>query len=94
MSQGEALAIAKAPTGIAGLDEITFGGLPQARSTLIEGGPGSGKTVLALQVLAHGARRCGAPTAQPAAEDETVRAAAAMRRRRGADDTPAPPGPA
>jgi circadian clock protein KaiC len=42
------------PTGIAGFDEITGGGLPRGRTTLLVGGPGSGKTVLALQFLAHG----------------------------------------
>ncbi|HUX26615.1 MAG TPA: circadian clock protein KaiC [Burkholderiales bacterium] len=46
---------AKTPTGIAGFDEITGGGLPCGRTTLLVGGPGSGKTVLALQFLAHGA---------------------------------------
>ena len=48
----------KAPTGIAGLDEITGGGLPRGRTTLLVGGPGSGKTILALQFLVHGARDC------------------------------------
>ena len=35
---------AKAPSGIKGFDEITGGGLPRGRTTLLEGGPGSGKT--------------------------------------------------
>jgi circadian clock protein KaiC len=48
----------KAPTGISGLDEITGGGLPRGRTTLLAGGSGSGKTVLALQFLVHGARHC------------------------------------
>jgi len=48
----------KAPTGIAGLDEITVGGLPHGRTTLLVGGPGSGKTIFALQFLVHGARIC------------------------------------
>ena len=52
---------AKAPTGIAGFDEITGGGLPRGRTTLFVGGPGSGKTVFALQFLAHGAHHCGEP---------------------------------
>ncbi|MGA9040246.1 MAG: ATPase domain-containing protein, partial [Terriglobales bacterium] len=47
----------KAPTGIVGLDEITLGGLPGARTTLLAGGPGSGKSLLALQTLVNGARR-------------------------------------
>lgn len=45
----------KASTGIVGLDEITGGGLPQGRTTLLVGGPGSGKTIFALQFLVHGA---------------------------------------
>ena len=51
-----AKASAKAPTGITGVDEITGGGLPRGRTTLLVGGPGSGKTVLALQILVHGAQ--------------------------------------
>lgn len=47
--------IAKAPTGIGGLDEITGGGLPKGRSTLVCGAAGSGKTVLGIEFLAHGA---------------------------------------
>jgi circadian clock protein KaiC len=46
----------KAPTGIEGFDEITHGGLPRGRVTLIEGGPGGGKTIMALQTLVNGAR--------------------------------------
>ena len=51
----------KAPTGITGLDEITGGGLPHGRTTLLVGGPGSGKTILALQFLVHGAQDCKEP---------------------------------
>ncbi|HYO78580.1 MAG TPA: ATPase domain-containing protein, partial [Thermoanaerobaculia bacterium] len=47
---------AKAPTGIAGLDELTGGGLPRGRTTLLAGGSGSGKTILALQFLVNGAQ--------------------------------------
>ena len=47
--------LSKAPTGIIGFDEITNGGLPRGRVTLLEGGPGSGKTIMALQSLVHGA---------------------------------------
>lgn len=46
----------KTPTGIAGLDEITGGGLPRGRTTLLVGGSGSGKTILALQFLVNGAQ--------------------------------------
>ena len=45
----------KALTGIPGLDEITRGGLPRGRPTLVCGGPGSGKTLLALTFLVNGA---------------------------------------
>ena len=45
----------KAPTGIQGLDEITGGGLPRGRSTLLAGGTGCGKTLLGLQFLVTGA---------------------------------------
>ena len=51
----------KAPTGIAGFDEITGGGPPRGRTTLLTGGPGSGKTVFSLQFLEHGARHCNEP---------------------------------
>lgn len=46
--------IAKAATGCVGLDEITGGGLPAGRPTLVCGGPGCGKTVLAMEFLVHG----------------------------------------
>ena len=49
--------IAKVATGIDGFDEITGGGLPQGRPTLVCGGPGCGKTLFALQFLVHGAGR-------------------------------------
>src|SRR5688572_18085151 len=47
--------LAKTLTGIRGLDEITRGGLPKGRPTLVCGGPGSGKTLLALTFLVNGA---------------------------------------
>ncbi len=64
---------AKAPTGIAGFDEITGGGLPRGRTTLLVGGPGSGKTVLALQFLQHGARHCKEPGIFVAFEENSTR---------------------
>src|SRR6201991_3402153 len=54
-------AIRKAPTGIQGLDEITDGGLPYARPTLICGGAGSGKTLLAASFLVNGAKQFDEP---------------------------------
>jgi len=53
--------LAKSLTGIRGLDEITRGGLPQGRPTLVCGGPGSGKTLLALTFLVNGATRFDEP---------------------------------
>jgi len=44
----------KCPTGIQGLDEITQGGLPRGRPTLVCGDAGSGKTILAMQFLVRG----------------------------------------
>lgn len=47
--------LAKCPTGIQGLDEITQGGLPKGRPTLICGSAGCGKTLLAMEFLVRGA---------------------------------------
>ena len=47
--------LAKAPTGIEGLDAITGGGLPRGRPTLVCGSAGCGKTMLAAEFLIHGA---------------------------------------
>ncbi|HSJ57607.1 MAG TPA: circadian clock protein KaiC [Anaerolineae bacterium] len=51
----------KMPTGIEGFDTITRGGLPRHGTTLVVGGPGSGKTVFALQTVVNGAREWGEP---------------------------------
>lgn len=51
----------KTPTGISGLDEITHGGLPAGRPTLVCGSAGSGKTLFAMEFLVHGAMRYGEP---------------------------------
>ena len=53
--------LAKLRTGIEGFDELTGGGLPQRRTSLIVGGPGSGKTIFALQTLVNGARQWAEP---------------------------------
>lgn len=47
----------KISTGVAGLDTILGGGLPPQEMYLLQGGPGTGKTTLALQFLMHGAAR-------------------------------------
>ena len=69
----------KALTGIQGLDEITRGGLPEGRSTLVTGGTGTGKTLLGLQFLVAGAREYGEPgvlvTFEESAEEVTANVA-------------------
>ena len=54
-------ALSKTPSGVRGLDEITGGGLPEGRASLICGGPGSGKTLFALTFLVEGALRYNEP---------------------------------
>ena len=51
----------KAPSGIRGLDEITGGGLPAGRPTLVCGSAGCGKTLLAMEFLVRGAAEYGEP---------------------------------
>ncbi|MEI7933281.1 MAG: ATPase domain-containing protein, partial [Alphaproteobacteria bacterium] len=51
----------KSLTGIQGLDEITGGGLPTGRPTLVSGGAGAGKTMFALEFLVRGATQYGEP---------------------------------
>ena len=53
--------LSKAPTGIQGLDEITGGGLPKGRPTLICGSAGCGKTLLAMEFLVRGATQFNEP---------------------------------
>ena len=49
----------KVATGIPGFDELSYGGLPRNRTTLLKGGPGSGKTVFALQTVVNAIRQRG-----------------------------------
>jgi circadian clock protein KaiC len=51
----------KAPTGINGLDDITYGGLPKGRPTLVCGSAGSGKTLMAMEFLVKGAQKYNEP---------------------------------
>ncbi len=51
----------KCPTGIEGLDDITEGGLPRGRPTLVCGGAGSGKTLLAMEFIVRGITEFGEP---------------------------------
>src|SRR3989440_25256 len=60
-SASAATRLPKCPTGIAGLDEITGGGLPRGRPTLVCGNAGCGKTLLAMEFLVRGATRFGEP---------------------------------
>ena len=53
--------LAKSPTGISGLDEITNGGLPKGRPTLVCGAAGCGKTLFAMEFLVRGATQFNEP---------------------------------
>src|SRR5271167_4237697 len=53
--------LSKSLTGIEGLDEITSGGLPAGRASLVCGAAGCGKTMLALEFLVRGATQFGEP---------------------------------
>lgn len=53
--------LAKQPTGIEGFDQLSHGGLPRHRTSLLIGGPGAGKTVFAMQCLVNAARLHRAP---------------------------------
>ncbi|MFH0863033.1 MAG: circadian clock protein KaiC [Candidatus Altiarchaeota archaeon] len=55
------IGIEKCRTGIRGLDEITEGGIPRGRPTLICGGAGCGKTLMAMEFIVRGARDLGEP---------------------------------
>src|SRR6202046_355200 len=55
------LSLPKCPTGIHGLDEITLGGLPRGRTTIVCGGPGCGKTMLGMEFLVRGIEEFGEP---------------------------------
>jgi circadian clock protein KaiC len=61
----------KIATGIPGFDGLSRGGLPRGRTTLLKGGPGSGKTVFALQSLVHAIRGRSEPGIFVAFEEST-----------------------
>jgi circadian clock protein KaiC len=71
-----AVVLEKISTGIEGFDDITCGGLPLGRTTLLMGGAGSGKTVLALQVLVSASERHGTPGIFVAFEENARRVSA------------------
>jgi circadian clock protein KaiC len=54
-------ALPKSPTGIMGLDEVTQGGLPRGRPSLVCGPAGCGKTLLAVEFLVRGIGQFGEP---------------------------------
>jgi circadian clock protein KaiC len=64
-----AATLAKAPSGIRGLDEITLGGLPRGRPTLVCGTAGCGKTLFGMEFLLRGALEYGEPGAFMAFEE-------------------------
>jgi circadian clock protein KaiC len=64
-----ATTLPKVPTGVTGLDEITGGGFPQGRPTLVCGAAGCGKTLLAMEFLVRGATEFGEPGAFIAFEE-------------------------
>jgi circadian clock protein KaiC len=51
----------KTPTGIPGFDEISEGGLPKGRTSIVCGGAGCGKTMFGIEFLVRGALECGEP---------------------------------
>ncbi|MHA6687250.1 circadian clock protein KaiC [Mesorhizobium sp. A556] len=57
----DAYGISRSPTGIDGFDDLTLGGLPTGRPTLVCGAAGCGKTLFASTFLVHGARECDEP---------------------------------
>lgn len=69
----------KAPTGVQGLDEITLGGFPRGRPTLICGGAGCGKTLLAMEFLVRGATQYGEPGVFMAFEETAAELAQNVR---------------
>lgn len=63
-------ALEKAPTGIDGFDEITLGGLPKGRPTLVCGSAGCGKTLFSMEFLVRGATEFGEPGVFVAFEED------------------------
>jgi circadian clock protein KaiC len=69
----------KAPTGINGLDQITGGGLPRGRVTLVAGSAGAGKSLLGLEFLVAGARQYGEPGVLVSFEESEAKVALNVR---------------
>ncbi len=75
-SAGPPQMLPKTPTGISGLDEITGGGIPQGRPTLVCGGPGCGKTLLSIEFIVRGATQYSEPGVFMAFEEKAEELAA------------------
>src|ERR1700739_3652605 len=73
------LSLPKTPTGIQGLDEITGGGFPRGRPTLICGSAGAGKTLLAIEFLVCGATQFDEPGVFMAFEETAAELAQNVR---------------
>src|SRR5476651_2066741 len=66
------LQLPKTPTGISGLDEITEGGIPKGRPTLICGEAGCGKTLMSLEFIVRGAMEFNEPGVFMAFEEKSA----------------------
>jgi circadian clock protein KaiC len=73
------LSLPKAPTGIQGLDEITGGGFPRGRPTLVCGSAGAGKTLLSMEFLVSGATEYNEPGVFMAFEETAAELAQNVR---------------
>ncbi len=69
----------KAPTGIRGIDQLTGGGFPKGRTTLIVGGPGTGKTLLGVEFAVRGAAELDEPAVIMAFEETSEELAANVK---------------
>ncbi len=78
-SRSSRFTLPKTATGVSGLDEITEGGLPRGRTSLVCGSAGSGKTLLALEFLLRGAMQYGEPGVLMAFEESPADIAANVR---------------
>ena len=61
INESKMMTLAKTPTGIPGMDEVTEGGIPKGRPTLVCGGAGAGKTLFAMEFLVNGAVQYNEP---------------------------------
>ena len=61
LNESKLMPLAKSPTGIPGMDEVTEGGIPKGRPTLVCGGAGAGKTLFAMEFLVNGAVQYNEP---------------------------------